>query len=611
MPRDPLADAWNDLRARKPPAKQVAALRTVCAAGDGPELERLLVTFIDRVVATGHLADALAAAVAASRDATPYTLPKAPATRGDFKIKGPHELDLRIYALRDAIPPVLAALARRARARPALVAWLFEACKLYACERGAALECIDNADPGEAVFTAGCAELARHAAKVRDPGLEVLRDALEHWGDHPARCTLLLAAIAAHRRLDDALGRDLYGEELGPLGDPSPAWTTALRDPALRERLVTWATDAGTAVRRLALHALTRAGLESDVLHPLVVAALRAPAQVAGVAAEIAQHREFQGDELVSAARTARRKARDPDLRDALDALIAAHHARATPLLARPCGPGLLVECPDLLSDVAWLSGQAIAAYRRVLVQASGGAWRTDRDEFGVVVVRPDGGVTRHPLPVAFPVQRTGASGARREIHIPTAVAGRIVLVISSPFSDEEGWGNRNYLLAFDPQGGTWWQYRGRKSLTLEPLAAADEHDLPRASYAEAIVYAAHADTLAVDVDDTPYHLDDVDPGEHVHAARRRQRKAAARLPWRPIDRVRSATHLILWQLRTAGAPPIVVDTTPIKTAWNIARNAPLRLDSGSAIPGRVALVLNTDRPHRQALLVTPYTRYL
>jgi hypothetical protein len=208
-------------------------------------------------------------------------------------------------------------------------------------------------------------------------------------------------------------------------------------------------------------------------------------------------------------------------MRDAVHALVATCEASvAAPPSATPGHRVSAVEGAFSLSGSAVVDGLAVAAVRRTLAIVPLSDWRTDEDEVAVVVVGPSCAMYR-AAPVRFPIRPTGGSYLRRVARLAAVQADRAVVVVQSPFADKRGWGNDNYALGYSPRDDSWVTYReerGRLVVAQQLRAVVDETELTQLCFGEAIVWCEGSGVRVV-VDDTPYHLDGVEPTRDVRRA--------------------------------------------------------------------------------------------
>lgn len=167
-------------------------------------------------------------------------------------------------------------------------------------------------------------------------------------------------------------------------------------------------------------------------------------------------------------------------------------------------------------TDELWL------AYCRCL-HRSEDKGRTDSEELGVLSIglTPPYPVRMFPMPAAFPHRPINSSGATRDLSLVAASHHGLLVTLTSPFSDERGWGKDNFLYELDRRASTWRQlaldgarFRSR------PINANVAVEAPEWSLCggEIAVYATDGE-LRLSVDGTPYHLDDWSPSIHALAA--------------------------------------------------------------------------------------------
>ena len=585
-------DDWKTLaKARAPIEERIEALvRIVRAAldanadagarADDTALDLLGTAFVDEVVRSGKVKTALDDA--ASRASRPVAVPARPDTGGP-RAKGPSELIWKPYEVRSAIPPILYALAHRSHANRELARWLFEAAKLWSHERDHALAALARARVEPEILADGIDALAAFAGARPDPGGDILRDVARTWLARPGWLLALVDRVARDRAAADALADGLYGDDLaGAAGAGADADADADADAA-RAAWLHHATHAPSGARAVALGMLAHvggsdggnAGLEAAIL-----AALDdrdAHGRVIEAAARLTLARSVWSRAVVDAAERCR-AARPEEGRvevqvaEALDALLRSGAAALSPPPTETAGARLsIVEGPFACDGLAFAGALAVAGYRRPLTLAPQSDWRTDDDELGLAVAG-SGVAARHVAPVRFAARATGGAGVRRSLDLVGVLDGRAVLVITSPFSDERGWGNDNYALGCDPATGAWVAYRedgGRLVVAGELAGEVPEAELPRLCYGEAIVWL-DGGVARVVADGTPYHLDDWELDDAVSEALEARRQARARLPWTALELGGDAA----WTFRGGGRSVQLADFgAELAAAWPAYRD--------------------------------------
>lgn len=605
-----MTDDWKTLaRPRAPIDERLEALVRIVRdpAGDDarrPSLDVLCTAFIDEVVRSGKLKDALddAARLATRSDAVPAR----PDTGGP-RAKGPSDLICKPYETRGAIPPILYALGQRSHARPELARWLFEAAKLWPHERDHALAALELARVEPGILADGLDALVSFAAARPDPGGDILRDVARAWCARPTWILALVDRVARDRAAAGALASGLYGDDLAAAPEASA-------DTMHREWLH-HATHAPSGARAVALGMLaTLTG--TDGFEAAIVAALDdrgAHERVIEAAARLALRRRVWSRAMIDAAERCRAAEPAPpsrtlqiDRAEALQALVRSGTAALAPPPSATASPRLaIVEGPFRCDGLAFVGPLAVTGYRRALVEAPYSDWRTDDDEIGVAVAGP-GVAAHHAAPVRFAARRTGASGARRAIDLAGVLDGRAVLVITSPFSDERGWGNDNYALGFDPATASWVAYRGDAGTLVvdrELTGAVTEAELPQLCHGEAIVWIDTGGAHLVG-DGTPYHLDDWELADEVSAAMEARRGARARAPWTALELGGDAP----WTFRgDAVSVPLPGFDDELAAAWPSYRRDAEAAASAIAHGGHLALAIQMAAPaFRGALIWRP-----
>jgi hypothetical protein len=585
-----MTDDWKTLaKARAPIEERIEALvRIVRAAldadagtrADATELDVLCTAFVDEVVRSGKVKPALDDA--ASRASRTAVVPARPDTGGP-RARGPSELICKPYEARSAIPPILYALAHRSHANRELARWLFEAAKLWSHERDHALAALGRARVEPEILADGIDALAAFAGARPDPGGDILRDVARTWLARPGWLLALVDRVARDRAAADALADGLYGDDL--------AGAAGAGADAARAEWLQHATHAPSGARAVALGMLAHVGGndggdrsdrdgDNNGLEAVILAALDdrdAHGRVIEAAARLTLARSVWSRAVVEAAERCR-AARPAEGRvevqvaEALDALLRSGAAALAPPPTETAGARLsIVEGPFVCNGLAFAGALAVAGYRRPVTLAPQSDWRTDDDELGLAVVGP-GVAARHVSPVRFAARATGGSGVRRSIDLVGVLDGRAVLAITSPFSDERGWGNDNYALGCDPAAGTWVAYRedgGRLVVAGELAGEVPEAELPRLCHGEAIVWL-DAGVAHVVADGTPYHLDDWEIDDAVSAALEARRQARARTPWTALELGGDAA----WTFRGGGRSVHLADFgAELAAAWPAYRD--------------------------------------
>jgi hypothetical protein len=190
------------------------------------------------------------------------------------------------------------------------------------------------------------------------------------------------------------------------------------------------------------------------------------------------------------------------------------------------------IELPRLAGQRALrIDGKAWFAWHRLLKRSPGSQWRTDVDEFGVGAVDvASGALETWRLPVAFPAQATGASGAKRAFRLEFDMEGALLCVLQDPFADRRGWGSDNYLYVI--QDGAWERFVGGKRVPLVP--AEREDPAFSACFGEAIVWKENGGVRVIP-NGTPYHLDDWEHTKEVSEALAAHSRFEAALPARHV----------------------------------------------------------------------------
>jgi hypothetical protein len=512
---------------------RLAAFHRICATSD-PELDTLCVTFVDEVVASGDVKRALERA---ARE-RPAAVPDTPDT-GGAAARGPHDLVIKPYALREAIESVIAALGRRSHVRSGLALWLFETAKLWSAERDLSLRAIEEAHVTPDVLARGIDSLVGYAEANPDPGGEILRDVAMAWVGKPGWFSALVARIAASDPASDALADSLYDAEVEarePFSSSDPVARKA------RESLLVHALDAPSGARAISLAALATYH-DADGIADLVVAALRDPTahcRVVEAAARLAIARRMYEQPVHEAAEACAgaegrqgERAREA-LAEAVAALVVACTTSQRRDVLAPGEHASFVAGLFSITGGAAVDDLAIAAVRRPLALAPSSDWRTDEDEVAVAVAGPNT-AAYHVAPVRFPMQKTGASGSRRSVAIAGTLDGRVVILVHSPYMRAGGWGSDNFALGFSPRDRSWVAYRsrdGRLVIASELVATIDASELTSVAFGEVIAWRDD-DGMRVVADHTPYHLDDWEHSPELLAAMA-ARDAAGAESWTP-----------------------------------------------------------------------------
>ena len=479
-----------------------------------------------------------------------------PSTLGKSSLRGADCLGCNPYDYRGLIHTAMQGLARAAKDHPVAVTWLFEALKLWGSgERDVALDLLLSLDLQVATVASGVAEVVRFSSVSRHRDAAKLFRTLVEAGARDARWLVaLLDALDAHPTGAERLPDGVIGYELAtPLNGRYPEWVTSL-SPSVRSRLLVALDRGSPASRTLAVQvlaadpeeagpvriALLRLIREKD-LHPrlLEMAALT----LLATGATDKQVRDV-AERALACSRGRRRKV-DEVLAAIIENCDRRLASRETQVVARD-GGRLLVALPFRVSGPQVIVGDALyVAYQRIHRAVPASAWMTNEEEAGVVRIRPCGEVTLLPLPVVLPARSTGGAGARREIGIQACIGEKLFLVLTTPFSDQGGWGNQNRIFSFHANDSSWehWSGEVRGPLQHEPLDSASprpEADLPSLSYGELIAWTDEEGALRLAVDGTPYHLDDWNRSPAVEQAfsdRALSRKRHGRVSIRAVAR--------------------------------------------------------------------------
>lgn len=578
-----------------------------------PALRRYATAFVDALLDTGIPSaahKAAARAVQAGRD-----LPTPPSRGRPGSLRGAEVLETSSAQHRDLIGDVLALLGQLVGSDRSVVPWLFEAVKQWAsAERDVALSVLVSLDLSEEDRAAGLAEVLRFAWRSAkdDRGRQILRGLTAAGRDDGPWTLSLLAALERLPSIGERLLSALLGHELGePLLERPPGWLlraseaqlAALRRcvgstvPAVRTiAVVLLAQVPGVDVRDAALALLAEGGWPAR--H--VVGVLNARAAVGPEVAQAIASARARPPEGAS-------KRQLDEYAEGLAALEQSQAAGAAAVVSH-ADDWTVVVLPALVASPPVVRGERLLlAYHRIVRRAPTSQWMTDEDELGFMSLSlgTPHALTESPLPVRLPPTPTGASGARRRFELATLVGDALVCWLCTPFSDGRGWGNRNYLFAFTPEGARWEVLRPSPA----PLApGAGEAALPSLGYGELVVWE-EGGALRFASDGTPYHLDDCETDPETKRNFEARRRAEARLPW--------ATELVTsgdlptgedWPLcdgRTLrGARARLVD------AWPAAASGRLYALRGAALPdGRVALTIRRfvrGEAPRDALMLAP-----
>lgn len=595
-------------------AALVALTREISELEDPhPALRRWATAFLAVFLDTGKPKAAVkeaAKAVASKRD-TP-----SPPSLGRDHLGGAAELDClgANYPYRVLIHDALTMVGRLAASDRGLVPWLFEAIKQWAsAERIVALEILRGLDVSPTDLAAGLAEVLRFAGRFSkdDKCAGLLRDLTRACRDDPAWTLALLRTVECDARAGDRLIAALYGSELGePLLNKSPAWLLAPRDDH-RRALDQFIASADPVTRTLAVILLAQVP-GADVRAP-AVALLAAGGWPARQVVTTVLARDFTGPDVVAAIAAARANTtrtghaiRDGDFAEALTALERAQAAAQTSTI-HVDGDWIVVLPSALVASPPVVRGAHLyLAYHRVVRDVPRSEWMTAEDALGFfdLSLGPSMTIREIPLPLSLPMTRTGASGARRAFELATMIGESLVCTLKTPFADDSGWGNRNYLFAFTPGHDTW------QALTPTPApipAGARESALTSLDHGELIVWEENG-ALKISTDGTPYHLDDWEFTPETRRSFDARRAAEARLPWhRP---------LVSGDLPTADRWPLADGRAllgahrRIVACWPAAASGRLYGLHGVSLPdGRVALTIRRfapGEPARDILLIAP-----
>jgi hypothetical protein len=212
----------------------------------------------------------------------------------------------------------------------------------------------------------------------------------------------------------------------------------------------------------------------------------------------------------------------DDGVREALRRL---GRSPATPADGVDLSKAVRVEIPCMAAGrVLVVGSKAWFAWHRIVKRSPGNEWRTDHDEFGLAALDLETAtVESWKLPLEFPVQATGGTGARREFRLELELDGTLVCILESPFSDHRGWGNDNFVYTF--REGAWGRILRSGPAPLEPGRRED----PSFGYChgEAIAWK-DASGLRIVADGTPYHLDDWEIAPEVQQAMSERSGASA-----------------------------------------------------------------------------------
>lgn len=240
--------------------------------------------------------------------------------------------------------------------------------------------------------------------------------------------------------------------------------------------------------------------------------------------------------------------------------------------------------------------GRLYVACHRVLAEGDREVWETDEDTFAVLQIDPSSqGLRRYTLPLRFPIQSTGAAGATRDFRLEFELDGKLLCSLRSPFADARGWGNDTFMYLFDPSALRWSRLVAEppSSRPLErPLVPGAENAANGFSYGELILWKDAHGLLNVDVDETPYHLDDWEFAPGTAEALESAREAAlARAQWGV-----ESTGSDVWTLRSPGGEALkVYDVQALLT----------RLDGGQAPAcGRLRAAAEMEVDGRRVLAV-------
>lgn len=178
--------------------------------------------------------------------------------------------------------------------------------------------------------------------------------------------------------------------------------------------------------------------------------------------------------------------------------------------------------------------------YSRILKKASDD-WILDKIECGVLVIKPENPqiLSIHPLPAHLPMKKSGASGSWREFSPETIWNNKMVFCLKSPFSDNRGWGNDNFLFTFSPEAKQWCQLLPDKEKKWREKPVSEqqkfhEHADYSACGGEAVLWCEN-ENLSLMADCTPYFLDDWETSPETRTAFHK-RDAAINKTWHKIS---------------------------------------------------------------------------
>ena len=199
-------------------------------------------------------------------------------------------------------------------------------------------------------------------------------------------------------------------------------------------------------------------------------------------------------------------------------------------------------------------------AWKQILQASPEDEWSTDEEQLGLAALHvPTQQLELSALPCSLPARPTGANGAKRYLSLEAVLGTELVCRLERPFSDDTGWGTRNFLFSFEPRSQAWFQFLPSRSKGAPiPVRAPvdDQAESPERAISggELLVWAEEGRELSLYNDYTPYFLDDYEVAPEVQDAKARRRRAQqAQQHSHTLEVDASATEP--WILRVPGEP--------------------------------------------------------
>ncbi len=503
-----------------PPLRASAMSLVVSLDEPSEDLFRLTTVFVEVLLETGSLRKAFDVAADAFAERRrlfrkPRRMGQQPSTRGANSIRGDRLLEMKPYCYRSCIRPVFEALARHAKSKAELAAWLVEGAKLWSVERESALKGLVELD----LVDESISELVRSVERSssKDSGA-TLASVLGIAKNDGRLYRQLLAQLSDRPRACERLGHRILNAKIGSLIlGPWPKAFNGL-DALAQEELWERTEASEPLVALLAWLALVGAGARSSrsraVLCRLLAVKWQRRAGELLINAAV-HHRMY--DEQVMAAASGREFAK---------ALVfnGRHHGEE---LIAVDGEDVWRMPAARIGAWRWVGDYVVAPFQRIRTLVPASEWCNDADEVGVLrlSLKPAPTLEVFSLPVSLPIQNNGVNLAKRQVSVDLVHRGELLMSVKSPFSGS-GWGTRNYLFSFEPHDALWHRWFVKDGrLVATALTESSESEIESLCYGEAIVWD-DAGEPRLTVDGTHYHLDDWQRTKEVEDALVRQRRA-------------------------------------------------------------------------------------